>query len=158
MICELDVTHIDSMSPLLLGSCRTLMSEHEVSQPPIVSPPPDVEMTDNTAPILYLSSSMGSVYWDCPDISYCDYIEPSLMNTLVLTLVEVKYTSHSSPRIDNAHLNLASHKYASSSSFSSPSLSSSSPPIFHYNEDIMEAMITLYYPLDDMHHCAYFLP
>jgi len=62
-----------------------------------------------------------------------------------------------SPNVDDAHVNLVSHEDALGSSPSSYGLSSHCPPIFHSDEDIMEAMITRDYPWDDMHHRAYFL-
>lgn len=62
-----------------------------------------------------------------------------------------------SPNLDDAYVNLVTHEYASVSSSLSCSLSSSYHPIFHSDEDIMEAITTIGYPCDDMHHRAYFL-
>ena len=62
------------------------------------------------------------------------------------------------PNLDNEYVNLISHEDASGSSSPSFGASSSSPPIFHYNEDIMEVIMTPNYPWDDMHHHVYFLP
>ena len=90
----------------------TLMQEKEVSQPPIAILPLDFEMTDSTAPILYLSSSMGSIYWDSLDVSYCDSVEPYLMKTSVSTSVDVTSTSHRPNYFNDAHVNLVSHEYA----------------------------------------------
>lgn len=61
---ELDATRSDSTSPLLVGSTLIVMLEHEVSQPIIVIPPLDFDMMDSFAHILYLSSSMGSIYYN----------------------------------------------------------------------------------------------
>lgn len=132
--------------------------KHEVSQLSIVIHPPDVEVNDNTSPNLYLFSSMGSVYWDSFDISYCDSIEPSSMNTSVSTSINVTFISHMSHIIDDVYVNLVSHEYVSGSSSSSCVLSSSSPPIFHSDEDMMEDMTTPDYPYYNMHHHVYFLP
>lgn len=121
-------------------------------------PPLDVKMMNNSTPILYLSSSMGSIYWDSLDVSYCDFVEPSSMNTLVSTFVDVTSTSHPSPLVDDAYVNLVSQADALSIYSSSCGLSSYHPPIFHFDEDINEAINTLDYPWYDMYHHAYFLP
>lgn len=55
------------------------------------------------------------------------------------------------------YVNLVLHEDASGISSLSCGPSSFHPPIFYSDEDIMEAMITPYYPWDDMHHCVYFL-
>ena len=49
---EVEVAPSDSTSPLPTGFSPTPMQEQEVSQPPIMIHPPDVEMTDCTTPIL----------------------------------------------------------------------------------------------------------
>lgn len=122
-------------------------------------PPLDVKITDSSNPILYLSSSMGSIYWDSLEISYCDSVESSSMKTSVLTSLDVTSTIHLFLSVDNANVNPVSHEDASHCSSSSCGLSSSQcPPIFHYDDNVMESMTTHDYPWDDMHHRAYFLP
>jgi len=120
--------------------------------------PPNVDMKNSSTLILYLSSSMGSIYWDSLGVSYCDSVEPYLVKTSVSILVDVTCTSHLYPPFYDANVNLLSHEYASGSSSSSCGPSSSHLPIFHYDEDIMEAMATPDYPWDDIYHCAYFFP
>ena len=56
------------------------------------------------------------------------------------------------------YVNLISKVDALAITTTSCSQSSSRPPIFHFDEDNMEAMTTPDYPWDDMHHHAYFLP
>jgi len=98
------------------------------------------------------------MHWNSHDVSYFDYVEPSSTNTRVSTLVDISSTCHMYPNLDNEYVNLISHEDASGSSSPSFGASSSSPPIFHYNEDIMEVIMTPNYPWDDMHHHVYFLP
>lgn len=62
VLCELNVAHSGSTFPLPVVCNPNASRGKEGSQPPIVIPPPDVEMTDSSTPILYLSSSMGSIY------------------------------------------------------------------------------------------------
>ena len=113
---ELALAHSESTSPLPTDSCPTTTSEHEVSQTPDVIPPPDVEMTDSTAPILYLLSSMRWMPWNSLDVSYCDFIEPSSTNTDVSTSIDIPSTSHMSPNLDDVYVNLVSYENASGSS------------------------------------------
>ena len=80
-----------------------------------------------------------------------------MTNTYVSTSVDHLSTSHLSPSLDDAYVNLVSHEDALDRSSSSCGISSSIPPIFHSDEDIMEVMTTFDYPWDDMHHRAYFL-
>jgi len=155
---ELEFARSDSTSPLPADFGPTPTPKHEVSQPPIVIPFPDVEMTDSIGTILYLLSSMRSMHWNSLDVSYCDFVEPSLTNTLVSTMVDTPSTSHMSPKLDDMYVNIFSHEDASCSSSSSCGISFSNHPIFHSDESMMEAMTTPYYPWDDMHHRAYFLP
>lgn len=115
-------------------------------------------MIDNSAPIPYLPSFMRSLPENFLDISSRDSLEPTSVDTSISTLVDVPSISHLSPNHDDAYVNLVSHEDASGSSSSSCGLSSSSPPIFHSDEDIMEAMTTPTYPWDDIHHHVYFLP
>ena len=100
---------------------------------------------DSTTTILYVSSSMRSMHWNSLDVSYCDFVEPSSMNTPISTLVDISYTSHMSPNLDDAYVNLVSHEDASRRSSSSYGILSSIPIIFHYDEDIMKTMITVDY-------------
>lgn len=118
-------------------------------------PQPDVKMTDISVPVLYPSSSMGSIYSNSLGVSYCASFEPSSKHTLVSTSVDATSTSHLYHPSGNVYVNLVSHEDASGSSSSSCGPSSSCPPIFHSNEDIMEAMTTLDYPWDNMHHCMH---
>lgn len=92
-------------------------------------PPPDVEMMDNTATILYLSSSMILMHWNSLDVSYCDSVEPSSMKTSASASVDLPSTSHMSPNLEDAYVNLISHQDASGSSSSSHGMSSLSPPL-----------------------------
>ena len=55
-------------------------------------------------------------------------------------------------------MSLSSHDNELGSYTASGGLSSSSHPIFHSDEDIMEAMTVPDFPWEDMHHRAYFLP
>ena len=64
-----------------MDSGPTPTPEQEVSQTPIVIPPPIVEMMDNTTTILYMFSSMRSMHWNSFDVSYCDFVEPSSTDT-----------------------------------------------------------------------------
>ena len=59
---------------------------------------------------------------------------------------------------DVAHVSLSSHDDDSGISTATGGLPSSSHPIFHSDEDIMEALTDPDFPWDDMHHRAYFLP
>lgn len=61
VLCELDVTRSYSTSSLHVGSGPTTFLERRVSKPTILIPPPNVKMMDSSTPILYLSSSMGSI-------------------------------------------------------------------------------------------------
>lgn len=115
-------------------------------------------MRDSSDPILYLSSFMRLFPGNSPNVSFHASIEPSSSSTLVSTSLHIPSTSHVYPTFENAYVNLVSHEETSGFSFPSCGLSSSSLPIFHSDEDIMEAMTTPNYPWDDMHHCAYFLP
>lgn len=92
---ELDVARSDSTSPPGTSFGLTAFPEHEVSQPAIVIPPPNIEMTDCFTPILYLSSSMGSINSNYLGVSYCSF-EPTLEDTSVSTPVHVTSTSHPS--------------------------------------------------------------
>lgn len=136
----------------------TSTPKHEVSTTPIVIPPTDVEMTDSSAPILYLSSFVRSIMGNSPNVSFCDFVEPSSSKKLISTSVDIPCTSHISATFDDAYMNLVSYEEARGTSSPSCGISSSSLPIFHSNEDIMEAITTRDYPCDDMHHHAYFLP
>jgi len=128
---ELEVTSSDSTYPLPADFGPNPTPEHEVSQPPIVISPPDVEMTNSTATILFLPSSMRSFPCNSLYVSYCDYTEPSSMNNPISMLIYIPSTSHVSPNLDDAYVNLISHEDALGSSSSSRGLSSSSPPILH---------------------------
>jgi len=59
---ELEATRSDSTSPLPLGYGPTIMPRQGFSQPTIMISPPDFDMTNSSAPILYLLSSIGSIY------------------------------------------------------------------------------------------------
>lgn len=91
-------------------------------------------------------------------ISSHDSVEPPLVDTSVSTSVDVPPTCHISLSRDYAYVNLVSHEDALGSSSSSCGLYCSSLPIFHSDEEIMEAMTTPNFPWDDMHHHMYFLP
>ena len=54
-------------------------------------------------------------------------------------------------------MNLSSHDDESGSFATSCGHPSTTHPIFHSDEDIMEAMTAPNFPWDDMHHHAYFL-
>ena len=97
------------------------------------------------------------MHWNSLNVSYRDYVDPSSMETSVSTSVDLPYISHMSPHLDDVYVNLVSLEDVSGISSSSCGPSSSSPPIIHFNEDIMESMTTPDYPWDDMHHCVYFL-
>ena len=155
MLHELDVAHSDSTSPLPGGSCSTSFLEQEVSQPTIIIPPLDFKMADSSTPIIYMLSSMGLIYLDSLGVSYCDSFEPSLEGTLVSTSLDVSSTSHLFTHYNDTYVKLVSQEEALSTS-SSCGLSSSSPHIFHSNEDIMEAITTPDYPCDSIHHHVYF--
>lgn len=107
---ELDVARSDSTSPLPTGSSPTTFPRQDVSQPTIVIPPLDVDMMDSSTPIIYLLSSMGSIYLDSLGVSYiCASFEPSSEDTLVSTLVDSTLTSHPSNPYDDVHVNHVSH-------------------------------------------------
>ena len=129
MLHELEFAHSDSTSPLPVSLDPTPMPKQEISQPPIMIPPPNVDMKDSISHILYLSSSTGSMYWNTLGVSYGYHVEPSLENTFVSTSIDVSYTSHLPTPFDDGYVNLAFHEYALGSS-SSCSHCSSSLPIF----------------------------
>lgn len=58
---ELVIASSDSHFSLLVGPSNSSSLVQEVSQPNIVIPPPNVELTDNSTPIIYFSSFMGSI-------------------------------------------------------------------------------------------------
>ena len=95
-----------------MASCPTIAAEKEVSQTPIMIPPPAFEMTNNTTPTFYLYSSMGLMYWDSLGVSYYDHFEPLSTKNSVSTSVDIPYNIHLSPIFDDAHVNLVSHKDA----------------------------------------------
>lgn len=67
-------------------------------------PHPDVEITYSFSPILYLSSSMGSIYLDSLGVSYYDSFEPSSKDTLISRSVDYTSTSHPSDPFDDVHV------------------------------------------------------
>ena len=87
-----------------------------------------------------------------------DSLELPLAITLGSTLVEpVSAYSFVIPH-DVTHVILSPHDDDSGSSTTSGDPTSSSLPVFHSDEDIMEAMTNPDFPWDDMHHHAHFLP
>lgn len=58
VLLEIEVARTSSTPRLLMEPSLTLTLDPEVSQPPIMIPPPNVEITDNTTLILYLSTFM----------------------------------------------------------------------------------------------------
>lgn len=66
-------------------------------------------MMDNSTPILYLSSSMGSIYSNLLGFSYYSSLQPLFEDTSVSTLVDSTSTSHFSPLLDDVYVNLVSH-------------------------------------------------
>lgn len=98
------------------------------------------------------------MHWNSLDVSYCDSVEPSLTENSVSTLVDLPTTSHISPNLDTVYANIVSHEHVLGSNSSSCGLSSSSPPMFHSDEEIMDDMTTPDYPWEAMHHRAYFPP
>ena len=56
---------------------------------------------------------------------------------------------------DVAHVHLSSHDDESGSSTTKSGPPSSSQPIFHFDEDIMEALTHLDFPWNDMHHSSH---
>jgi len=69
---EFDCSKLTSSLPAY--SSPTPTPKQEVSQTPIVIPPIDFKMMDNTSTILYLLPSMRSRHWNSLDISYCYYV------------------------------------------------------------------------------------
>ena len=62
-------------------------------------------------------------------------------------------TPHNDTNVTTSPQNQVFHTYTSPGHYLP-----STPPLFHSDEDIMEAMTEPDFPWDDMHHRAYFLP
>lgn len=155
---DFEATHSGSSTPIPMDFGTTSTTEHGLFNPTIMITPPDADMTNTIAHILYLSSSLISLQKNLSEISTCTSIEPPSLETHVSTSVDFPSTSSSSTISDDEYVNLLSQDDAPGTAAASCSHYSSRPPIFHYDEDIMEAMNTPDYPWDDMHHRAYFLP
>ena len=114
-------------------------------------------MMEPLATILYLSSSMRSLA-ENPSGEFPSILtDPPSAITLGSTSIELSSTSSSSTLCSDAYVNHISHDDVSGSPTVSCGLPSTNPPIFHSNEDIMEAMTTPEFPWEDMYHHAYFL-
>ena len=78
--------------------------------------------------------------------------------TLVSTLVDTLSSYSSVIPHDVAHVSFSSHDDELGRSTTASGPPSSSHPIFHFDEDIMEALTDPDILWDDMHHRTYFLP
>ena len=121
---------------------------------PIDIPPPDVEMTEPSSSIFFLSSSMrpsGNIPSEPSPVVSLDLTS---VITLDSTSVDPLSTYSSFTPCDDAHVNLSSHDDESDSLATSGGLSSTSHPIFYPDDDIMEGIISpdfLYSPLHRNH-------
>lgn len=147
MLCDFEATHSGSSTPLPMDSGST-----------IVIPPPGVKMTDSMVHILYLLSSLRSWQEKLSKVPTHAFVEPPSSETQVSISVDLPSTISSSTTSNDVYVNLLSQDDAPGTIATSCSLLSSNPLIFHSDEDIMEALTTLDYPWDDMHHHAYFIP
>jgi len=85
---------------------------------------------------------------------------PDVLSVITLGSTSVNPVSAYSSVIphDIAHVSLSPHDDELGSSTTLGDPPSSSLPIFHLDEDIMEAMTDPDFSWDDMHHRAFFLP
>ena len=109
---------------------------------PIDFPPLDVEMTEPSSSIFYLSSSMrpsGNIPSESSPVVSLDL--PSVI-ILGSTSIDPLSPYSSVTPCDDAHVNLSSHDDDSSRFTTSGGLSSTSHPIFYRDDDIMEKIPT----------------
>ena len=109
---------------------------------PIDIPPPDVEMTEPSSKIFYLSSFMRPLVEVPLDISPDVSLDLPSAITLGSTSVDPLSSYSSVTPCDDAHVNLSSHDDESGTFAAPGGISSTSHPIFYYIDDIMEVVTT----------------
>ena len=121
---------------------------------PIDIPRPDVEMTEPSSTIFYLSSSMRPSENIPSESSPVVSLDLPSVITLGSTSVDPLSAYFSVTPCEDAHVNLSSHDDELDSFTTSGGLSSTSHPIFYHDDDIMKKIPTpdfLYSPLHRTH-------
>ena len=111
-------------------------------------------MMESLATVHYMSSSMRSIVEDHRGTS--PFVSPNLPSVITLDSISVDpLSSYSSiTPCDDVHVNLSTHDDESGSFTMSGGLSSTSNPIFYYDDNIMEVFTTpnfIYSPLHRNH-------
>ena len=132
---QFEAKHNESTSPLF---ARFASAELLDMTAPIDIPPPDVEMTEHAATIIYLSSSLRPSAEAPSKSSPVVLLDLPSAITLGSRSVEPLSAYSSVTPCDDAHVNLSSHDDELGSFTMSGGISSTSHPIFYHDDDIME--------------------